>query len=1155
MADQDEVIISNVGKDGVASEVTLQRLVSALEKTKGLDAKGKKNLEDLSKQAKKTKEQFTSFSDEIEKTTTIMEDVGNTLKKAFTLENFGKVLGFAAGTATNFGKELLRGSTELTDFTQHIPLIGGSLGVLNDYFQSSLDTFRQLSDSGAAFGNNMLAMRQAAAQSGLSLEQFAEIVATNASSMGLLGATTSDGAARFGKLSKTLRSQENGLLSMGFTIEGVNEGFASFINLQAMSGKLRGQSDRELIAGAQNYLTEVDRLAKVTGQSRKQIQEEINGRMQAANFNVLAARLQGDALENFTLNTQHTSSMLGQGMADVMTDLGDGVAQSDFGRRLAAVVPGLSDLAEANARGEISQEEYQRRLKALAPQIVAFADNLGAAGVQQLQGQAGFSEFMDSVAKARTYTQRLADANAAQVEQQKRSDVTKGLSEFSQNLLNVRTKLEDAFIRSGLADAIGTALVKFGDILVNVIDYLGNFAQKLADGEIFSALGGVLLDGVKAIFENPGTIAAVVGGIAALFAAKAVVGALAGAFKSTITNTVSGVAGKLFGGGGASPTAPTSKGGGKSGAGAAKMAGNAGKGIGNFVGQMGAGVMKGAAAGLKAFANPQVLVGATILAGTITVIGAGIAAAAWLTGKALPTFTEGLKSFEELDGAALSAAASGMIDLSLAMAAFGAGTAVAGLGSMIGGITEGIGKLFGAEDPIDKLVRFSQADIDAPKVKSNAEAMVAFSDAMAASAAGTAASGIGSMIGGITEGLGKLFGGEDPIDKLVRFAGYDVDVARVKSNSEALIAFQSAMAASSGDQKTAGLNSLVSGIAGGLASLFGEKSNPMEDVVKFASYTVDATKVKANAEALVAFSNAMGAAGVASAKSGAGSVVGAVADAVLGFFGAEKDPIPFKDIQEFAKHTIDVVGVKTAAEGVIAFTEAMSALSNVSIGGNLDLKSLDNIAFEAGEIMKTLMPQFWNDFTEGTDKSGGLDGMEQVIDNTVIPFLDGLKRLQDKAAELSGTTQDTSIFSSIFGSDSASEQLDLILNSAAKFNDVAVGMQAVGDVTGFESKLSLLNSLNAENLNNYATAMERLVDVLGDLNDVLSEDNKGVLGGGTGVAAADVIGNSGGSGMSSETADRLNTTLRSILTVLQESRDYHKDSAKALKNGDLQRGL
>ena len=49
---EDEVIISNVGKDGVASEVTLQRLVSAFEKSKSLDAKGKKNLEDLAKAAK-----------------------------------------------------------------------------------------------------------------------------------------------------------------------------------------------------------------------------------------------------------------------------------------------------------------------------------------------------------------------------------------------------------------------------------------------------------------------------------------------------------------------------------------------------------------------------------------------------------------------------------------------------------------------------------------------------------------------------------------------------------------------------------------------------------------------------------------------------------------------------------------------------------------------------------------------------------------------------------------------------------------------------------------------------------------------------------------------------------------------------------------------
>ena len=98
--------------------------------------------------------------------------------------------------------------------------------------------------------------------------------------------------------------------------------------------------------------------------------------------------------------------------------------------------------------------------------------------------------------------------------------------------------------------------------------------------------------------------------------------------------------------------------------------GGAGKAIGGFLGGMGEGVMKGAAAGLSAFGKGSVsiLLGATTVAGVITAIGAGIAAAAWLTGKALPSFVSGIKEFESLDGTKLADAASGMLAIRGAMA-------------------------------------------------------------------------------------------------------------------------------------------------------------------------------------------------------------------------------------------------------------------------------------------------------------------------------------------------------------------------------------------------------------------------------------------------------------------------------------------------------
>ncbi|MEK9913461.1 MAG: hypothetical protein VW580_06010, partial [Flavobacteriaceae bacterium] len=75
------------------------------------------------------------------------------------------------------------------------------------------------------------------------------------------------------------------------------------------------------------------------------------------------------------------------------------------------------------------------------------------------------------------------------------------------------------------------------------------------------------------------------------------------------------------------------------------MGGSLGKNLGGFIGGLGEGIMKGFAAGLSAFANPKILLGAGIFSGAILAIGAALAGATWLMGKALPSLSEGLEGF------------------------------------------------------------------------------------------------------------------------------------------------------------------------------------------------------------------------------------------------------------------------------------------------------------------------------------------------------------------------------------------------------------------------------------------------------------------------------------------------------------------------------
>lgn len=132
---------------------------------------------------------------------------------------------------------------------------------------------------------------------------------------------------------------------------------------------------------------------------------------------------------------------------------------------------------------------------------------------------------------------------------------------------------------------------------------------------------------------------------------------------------------------------------------------NIGKGLGSGVGALIEGVLRGLAGGLQAMANPAILIGAGILAGSIVLIGGAIAGATWMMGKALPTMAEGLKAFGDIDGSNLISVGGGMIAIGAGLAAMGAGEVV----NALGGLASGLLNFFsGKEDPIDRLKRFGQ---------------------------------------------------------------------------------------------------------------------------------------------------------------------------------------------------------------------------------------------------------------------------------------------------------------------------------------------------------------------------------------------------------------------------------------------------------------
>ena len=166
--------------------------------------------------------------------------------------------------------------------------------------------------------------------------------------------------------------------------------------------------------------------------------------------------------------------------------------------------------------------------------------------------------------------------------------------------------------------------------------------------------------------------------------------------------------------------------------------------IGKGAGELIKGFMQGIAGGLRAFSNPMVLAGAAGFGVAIAAIGAGIAAASWLMGKALPTLAEGLGKIGELDGARLGSAAMGIGKVGLSLLAFGP-FAVFGLPAA-----------FAVNQLGDGLVKLNS--VDPIKLEKIAGAMQKIKDATP-SATDIIKMGMMAAVGGLTKLVG---GGEKP---------------------------------------------------------------------------------------------------------------------------------------------------------------------------------------------------------------------------------------------------------------------------------------------------------------------------------------------------------------------------------------------------------
>jgi len=398
----------------------------------------------------------------------------------------GKKLG---DSFVGIGKAAFEGSGSISAFTDNVK----GLGLLGNRLDVNIETFRQLSQSGANFGQSIVQLRTAAASAALPLDDFAALVANNSQNLAALFGSTTQGAqaiARLGAQTRELGIER--LAPLGFTVDEINETLLLNLDAQRRTGILNTLTDQQRTTSAINFAEQLDRLAKLTGQQRDELRAAIESQKSNERFQ---AALQGvtdetrQRLTAFAGTVEGISPQLAEGFQDLIAN--GGVAVTEAALEVVQNVPQAGAVIKDLISGVTTSEQALVSLRDIsAASVDRFRKATVTGQVEFLRLQGGFIEL----------GRRVTDTGAVLDEQNKSATgLVQSLTTFEQATKVLSSQFQQ--IETGLLQAFGPALGGFVNIIKSAFGAGGSVATALAKAPGLTA--GLLVAGLsgKLLFD------------------------------------------------------------------------------------------------------------------------------------------------------------------------------------------------------------------------------------------------------------------------------------------------------------------------------------------------------------------------------------------------------------------------------------------------------------------------------------------------------------------------------------------------------------------------------------------------------------------------------------------------------------------------------
>ena len=445
--------IGEVTADNAASERTLREILKALggKTPVGQGGQGGAGGVDTGK----AKDNLKKFTKETKEATTSVDKFGSTLGSITggvlngLIAGIGAVVGALPGLAT----EIAFGGQQLSDFTKHLPIPG--LGILSGILDNQINSFRQLTQTGASFGNSMFEITRIAGEAAIPQQQFIELVSQQAEGLRIFGGSVGDGARRFAGLAKELRQSPLGtrLREIGFTSEELNENFINYSELMQTSGRRQFMTDKQLIEGSLKYSSELDKISKLTGKSRKAMEDE----MRQKNLDIRRQMAINKYGEEFGLRLQQISATSPKLEAAIL-DMADGVANDPLTKQLMA----NSETFRAQAQNvhKMTAEQANNFVASIRKDGMKFANNLGMAGTQAaIAGQTSVGAFLEMNGELGRVQKTTKNLTAE--EQAARDKITEKMGTFAETVATIQGTIQAAIVDSGIFKDLSDKIADF----------------------------------------------------------------------------------------------------------------------------------------------------------------------------------------------------------------------------------------------------------------------------------------------------------------------------------------------------------------------------------------------------------------------------------------------------------------------------------------------------------------------------------------------------------------------------------------------------------------------------------------------------------------------------------------------------------------------